>query len=165
MPECLSCATILALCPCAHGWASSSSGWRRASGQIASMKCRMTSRPNARRRVTSPYKTLVSELATGQTSTPATSSTRFPAQQLGATDKRATGRRCERRKGAAQPFSRYTPKKDRSQGDVGELHDLHCPDAIIEQTLAAMSLPATLWPVAFQWPKPIGVFLNPCRKT
>ena len=28
-----------------------------------------------------------------------------------------------------------------------------------------MSLPATLWAVAFQWPKPIGVFLNPCRKT
>src|SRR5713226_9911571 len=46
------------------------------------MKCRMTSRPNARRRVTSPYRTLVSELATGQTSTPATSSTRFPAQHL-----------------------------------------------------------------------------------
>ena len=61
---------------------------------------------------------------------------------------------------------RYTPKKDRSQGDMGgsELHVLHCPAAIIEQSFAAMSLPATLWPVAFQWPKPIGVFLNPCRK-
>jgi hypothetical protein len=46
-----------------------------------------------------------------------------------------------------------------------ELHDLHCPEAIIAQSFAAMSLPATLWPVAFQWPKPIGVFLNPCRKT
>ena len=64
-------------------------------------------------------------------------------------------------------FSRYNPKRDRSQGDVGgaELHDLHCPEATIEQSFAAMSLPATLWPVAFQWPKPIGVFLNPCRKT
>ncbi len=29
---------------------------------------------------------------------------------------------------------------------------LPCPEAIIEQSLAAMSLPATLWPVAFQWP-------------
>jgi len=58
-------------------------------------------------------------------------------------------------------------KNDRSQGDVGgaELHDLHWLEAIIEQSFDAMSLPATLWPVAFQWPKPIGVFLNPCRKT